>query len=581
MNILRDPRSDLIHAEQQDCLIQALLSEEIRPQRRELGDTLCELHNAGSINLVSAQNLSAIEALVHEDFWRVVHPLNKAIPNLDCSYLEVLSLVQKLVKKAGSDGAAGIPNSSLVTWSKNNLTKAREIVNGVKELNDLCLAHGVFAVVGVGDESLAFDLIAQSDLSVVAVGLQALGRFETVSVGSIKRGVDSALDVIKFQTDRELRFAAIETAFRLWEKLVPSESYRQREFIRAIPTRADEAEISFLSAMLFYHERGLPKESIEEVIDILETLPSNSAATLNNLNNAIKENDDRWVFVKVARVFGTCIPRLDEKARKRDYYSFSNWVWGNPEYLSYLCAGWLSEGEFSLCSFLAELLGASDGPNEVWLQKLHLPPHVDDQIFMARKCIGFLWHREVTAASILLSIVKYGQSEAQSAVEKLLFDPLLLSYGGDLRVFLEKQCSNSSKRISECAKRLLSKHDAHILGLETTKDLVELLPSIEHRRAVAMKDRDRNRDIRKQAHEHSIFASLMTHQTLLYGRKSFSIIHSAEGKKHPNISTLSEFSHSVELPRLIVMDPVGFNAMITFFRAMKRKPAWKLSSRSI
>jgi hypothetical protein len=88
-----------------------------------------------------------------------------------------------------------------------------------------------------------------------------------------------------------------------------------------------------------------------------------------------------------------------------------------------------------------------------------------------------------------------------------------------------------------------------------------------------MKDRDRNRDIQKQAHELSVFSNLMTHQTLLYGRKSFSIIHGAEGKKHPNISPLSEISHSVELPRLMVMDPVGFNARITFFRAMKRKSA--------
>jgi hypothetical protein len=87
-----------------------------------------------------------------------------------------------------------------------------------------------------------------------------------------------------------------------------------------------------------------------------------------------------------------------------------------------------------------------------------------------------------------------------------------------------------------------------------------------------MKDRDRNRDIQKRAHEQSIFASMMTHQTLLYGRKSFSIIHGAEGKKHPNISALSEISHTVELPRLMIMDPVGFNARITFFRAMKRKP---------
>jgi hypothetical protein len=271
-------------------------------------------------------------------------------------------------------------------------------------------------------------------------------------------------------------------------------------------------------------------------------------------------------------VFGACIPRLENGARRQEYYTFSQWVWRHPDHTSYLFSEWLNGGEFSLCSFLANLLGARNKGTEVWLAKSHIPPNASDQIFIARKCVGFLWHHEVTAASILLSIVKYGNAKATAEAEELLFDPLLLSYGGELRTFLDTQCLNVSKRISECAKRLCSRHDAHIAGLETAQDVVEMRPSTEHRRAVAMKDRDRSRDIQKGARKQSIFADLMTHQTLLYGRKSFHIIHGADGKKHPNISGLSEFSHSIELPRLMVIDPVGFNARLTFFRAMKRQP---------
>lgn len=573
MKILRDPRPDLINAEQQGCLVQALVAEELRTQRRELGDILCELHNAGLVKLASDQNLSAIEALENNDFWNVVHPLEKAIPHLNCDPHDVLKLVHKLVQKAGSDLAAGAPNLALSTWSKNNPDKARQIIDGIKELDDLCLAHGVFAVVGLGDEAQAVDLIRHANASVSGIGLRAIGRMENLSALAIREVVDDAFGVIKTETEFDLRVAAIEAAFRLWEKLGPTESYRQREFIEAIGKRRDANELSILAAMLIYHDKGLPKEGIDQVLGLLETLPSNSAATLSNLDHAIKENDDRWDFKRVVRVFANCIPRLDEGVRKQDYYNFSKLVWENPDHTSYLFAEWLRGGEFSLCSFLVELLGARAKGTIVWVQKSHLPLGDIDQIFIAKKCIGFLWHHEVTATSILLSIVKYGWKKAQTEAEKLLFDPLLLSYGGGLRVFLEAQCLNTSKRISSCAKRLVSEHDAHVAGLEATHDLVELLPSIEHRRAVAMKDRDRNRDIQKRAHEQSIFASLVTRHTLLYGRKSFSIIHGPEGKKHPHISALSEISHSVELPRLMVMDPVGFNAKIKFFRVIKRKPA--------
>lgn len=573
MNILGDMRSNLIKAERQGRLVGALASAELRSQRRELGDILCELHNADLIDLTSDQNLSAIDALEHNEFWIVIHPLEKAIPNLKCSHHDVLKLVHRLVQKAGSDLAAGMPNLSLATWSKNNPDKAREIVDGIKKLDDLCLAHGMFGVVGLGDEASAFDLIRHTNTFVRGVGLRALGRMETLSVSGIKEGVDDAFGVIERETDADVRAAAIEAAFRLWEKLGLPEPYRQREFIEAVGKRGDANELSILSAMLFYHDKGIPKEGIDQVLGLLEAIPSNSGATLSNLDHAIKANDDRWNFEQVVPVFAALIPRLDEKPDQRDYHSFSSWVWSNPQHASYLFAKWLNGGEFSLCLFLAELLSGVTKGTGVWIQKPHLPPDADDQIFIARKCIGFLWHHEVTAASILLSIVKNGQAKARAVTEELLFDPLLLSYGGDLRDFLETQRTSASKRISECTKRLLAKHDAHIAGLETIKDLVELLPTIEQRRAVAMKDQERNRDIQKRAHEQSVFASLVTHQTLLYGRKSFSIIHGADGAKHPNISALSEISHSIEFPRLMVIDPIGFNAMLTFFRAEKRRSA--------
>lgn len=561
----------LVEADRQGGLILALLATELRTQRRELGDLLCDLHNADRINLTSKQNLLAIEALEHNDFWIAIHPLYKAIPNLNCSHLEALQFVSRLVRKAGSDGAAGLPNISLIAWSKKNPNKARKIVAGIKELDDQCLAHGVFAVLGLDDETLAFDLIRHTKKAVTGVGLRALGRMEVLSMSGTKDGIDEAFGIIERETDVDVRASSIEATFRLWEKLGPSEPYRQREFIEAIGKRKDPAELSILSAMLFYHEKGLPKESVDQVLGFLATAPSNSGITLRNLDHAIKKDDDRWEFKPVVSVFTACIPRLDEKPDQRDYHSFAEYVWNKPQNASYLFVEWLNAGKLPLCSYLAELLTGGTKGAEIWIEKLHLPASANDQIFIARKCIGFLWHHEVTAASILLSIVKNGKATARAVAEELLFNPLLLSYSGDLRQFLETQLKSKSKRISDCAMRLLTKHDAHIAGLETTQNLVELLPSIEQRRAVAMKDQERNRDIQKQAYERSIFASMVTQQTLLYGRKSFSIMHSIDGAKHPNISALSEFSYSIELPRLSVIDPVGFNEMITFFRAEKRR----------
>lgn len=562
----------LVEAEGRGELIAAILDRELRSERVELARTLSDLHNACRIDLTSDSNLAAIHSLKKNEFWIVVHPLNNALSTLTCSHQDVLRFVNTLVETAGNDGAAGQPNLELVAWSKNNPDKARSIVEGIKLQEPLCLAHGLFAVIGLDDEAKGFDLVTSKIARVSAIGLSSLSRMETLAMNSIKRAIDEACDVVANQIDEEARASAIEAAFRLWEKLGPAKPYRQNEFINAIGNNGNPREISILSAMLFLHNNGLPKESIELVLNWLAVAPSNGSATLQNLDHAIRQEDKRWKFEQVVAVFEHCVPTLETKPESREYSSFTRWVWSNPSHSSYLFARWFNGGQIALCSYLGELLqGLTDSPG-VNIQRVHLPSSEADQIFMARKSIGFLWHHEVTTATILLSIVKNGKAGGREVAEALLFNPLLVSYGGKLRDYLETQRSSGSKRIDGCVKRLLDMHDEHIKGSETPKSLVELMPSFEQRRAVAIKDHERNREIEKQAHERSIFANLVTQQTLLYGRKSFSIIHGSDGEKHPNVSALSEFSYSAELPRLSVIDPVGFNELLSIFRAMQRRP---------
>lgn len=170
----------------------------------------------------------------------------------------------------------------------------------------------------------------------------------------------------------------------------------------------------------------------------------------------------------------------------------------------------------------------------------------------------------------MLSIFKNSAKDAHDAIEHLLFDPLLVSYGGDLRDYLEAERKNRSKRVSDLVARLLKKHDAYLENLKTPDELVEFHPSTDHRRAVAVKDRDRNRDIQKQAHQRSIFADLVTTEILLYGRSSFTTIHHGDGKTSSSVMQMSEMSYSTEIPRLMVIDPAGFQQMLSIFRIEKR-----------
>lgn len=552
-------------------LIPFFLSLESHMRRLEGGQILCELHNAEKISLTSSASLAAIKALSNNDFWSIVHSFNQAIPTLKCSHREVLKLVQTLVDKAGSDGAAGMPNLSLVSWCKENPEKAKQIIAEAKALDSLCLSHCAFAVQGLESTALALELLEHADQVIVTAGLKALGRLKMDSLLIAKRVINECYEVIATIEDQAVRSAAIETAFKTWEKAELAERHLQSEFIKAVIERNNADELTQLAATLFYYQKGLTSESIEQILVALTGNVSSPKAALHWLDSALYAKDQRWSLTKVIDVLTAQIPKLDGPPKQEQFNGFCQWIFEERLNFSRLLSRWLVSGQLYLCEFLVSIIGGSGKENIlVEIAKSDLPSNAIDQIFMARKCVGFLWVHEVTAASILLSIVKNGKKIAQEEAENLLFDPLLLSYGGELRSFLEEQVSSESKRISSCVQRLLEKHDNYIAGIKQAEHLVEFLPSIEQRRAVAMKDGERNKEIAKQADEQSILTQITTRKMLLYGNKSFFIAHGIDGKKEPTITPLSQFSYSTELPRLSVIDSVGFDQMLKFFRAEKK-----------
>jgi hypothetical protein len=532
---------------------------------------LCELHNTRKISLVSDQNLAAIESLEKSDFWKVVNLFEQVIPNLDCSYQDILILVQALVDKAGSDGASGMPNLWLVKWCKANPEKAKLIVEQAKSLDQLCVSHCEYAIQGIEDYDLAFELVSHSNKAIVAAGLRSLGRLSIDSHTLAKRIIDECCNAIGAETNKEVRASAIDTAFKTWEKFFSTELYRQKEFLNVIITQKTSDELIQLSSALFYYQKALIAESIDQILTALAGDVSNPQAVLHWLDNALHSKSEMWSFTKVLNVVTKLLPKLENPIEPNNLYHFCKWVFENEGNTSQVFSSWLISGQMSLCKFLADMIG-EDNRNKtlVEISKLDLPAEAHDQIFIAKKCVGFLWCQEVTAASILLSIVKNGLKSAREVAEKLLYNPLLLSYSGELRSFLEQQIKNPSKRISDCASSLIKIHDAYLDDLDQAKNLVELLPTTEQRRAAAMKDRARNNDIQKGAHENSIFLQMISHKTLLYGRKSFFLIHNGDGNKVPSITPLSEFSYTTELPKLSIIDPAGFNEMIRIFQVEKR-----------
>jgi hypothetical protein len=154
-------------------------------------------------------------------------------------------------------------------------------------------------------------------------------------------------------------------------------------------------------------------------------------------------------------------------------------------------------------------------------------------------------------------------------IGELLFDPLLVNYGGKARDYLKtiKKDDTAYGPI----KAALKAADIFIKGLKIDPQIKELRPSEYHYSVERRHAGDWMRKVQKDAEKHSVFLSLVHRSVLLYGRRSITYVQEPGNKRRPVSMDMHSFSHFFELPRSEVIDPVGLSIMLLAYRIAKRK----------
>ncbi len=562
----------LIEADRNSKLLNSIIDLASNENHNELGKLLSNLHNEEKINLLSDQNIKAISDLEHYAFWGVRDHLIGAIETLNDSYQNILIYVETLVNKAGNDDLSkNIPYSNYITWCSLNPDVSREILNDAKGQKDEGLRAASFALHGLGEFANVIAFMDHESPNIHTIGFQVLGFWSNLSATNTQEGLDRCNAAILLGKDNNLRSAAIEATFRLWDKEGLKNKALQDSIINNLLKEPSNDELVLLCALLYYCPNASSEQTITKILRATKRLTSYFDVVAKHIDDALNTRDDRWSFPEVVSFYEFLIPKLAKPSTHDELNNFCGWVKEKPDNISFLFASWLNKGDSSLCKFLTEIPEWDYEKNlEVNISREHLPKSASDQIFAARKCIGYLWFYPITAASILLSIIRNGNKEARKTAEQLLWYPLLLSYHDRLKTYLEAQKENKSKRISTAVSTLLDQQLEYLSGLEHAHEINELEPSTTARRAVVLKDYKRNAEIQKIARDHSPILKLAHQSTLLYGSNCLALVSDGEGTISPNIFPMVEFSGSIEIPMLEVVDPMGINKLLIYCKAVKK-----------
>lgn len=517
--------------------------------------------------LLSRQDEDFLSELSDSDFFKIQTIACEIIPFLDAAPGEVMNLVRLLVEKGGKDLAANLPKGAFLKWCVSDCKRADEVVISAREGDPLSLRHLAFALESKGDFQEAFRS-AKAPGEERTAGVLALSRI-TLTQDEAAQAVERILGIAvtcETQEAAELLKAALDIADK-------HEDLDRAQFATALHRMAESDApiiVHLMATALHMHLAQMRSEEIRSCLEgILKVDPQNRG-TIREIDSALRrlwETDAQQAGQAAAKLIARTEDSIGADGL-RGFFSATEA--GDRRNLARLATNWLLEGNFYVCSTLASHLSEIDRTSPcVDIHPQDLPPDPADQVFVCRKAIGFLFISPMTAASWIVAVLRGGHAEAASKVAGLLFDPLLLSYGGALKDWLEDVARTDAPG-TEAITNAIQRANKLWEGFEAAREVVELEPPASYRALVRFQEAEKAARVQETAREKSIFAQMMTTQTLLYGDRSSFSIRDGEGNRRSQTMRMAEMSVSSELPKGIFFDLVGTERLLERFRHERR-----------
>jgi len=232
--------------------------------------------------------------------------------------------------------------------------------------------------------------------------------------------------------------------------------------------------------------------------------------------------------------------------------------------LGWFVVSLLLTGDHKLCKAASDLLQRHNVREDIDVDLKPFDLTSPWILFLTRKILGYCLLQKKDAATLLLSCLRLVPEHDRAKLEDLVFDHFLLNYWNAICLFEAATSRHDEARHS--VRHLASRIRAHIAESERSGICVAFKPSERERQIQAHHVQDFWREAYKKADEQSIVSVLARKATLLYGTAS--VVHldvGGPGSPARQEMKLSAFRHSVELPRMYVLDPVGLECRIRAF----------------
>lgn len=573
-------RDDIV-AHAQTGTLPSLFVERLRRHRRdEFGDafraTLTELHNNGTIDVLEpAQNIASSPIDQHQ-FFTVMHVYSSLIPGLEAEVPTMLAAVKALTARAGDDGTSGMPNGAFRTWAEQG-DRAKAMLAAVDPADPEDSAY-VFIGLQALEKSDPADALtcALAYLegphapSRSAAG-KAIGTFALAASKARDTAVAALTAAAPTADDNSL--GHILTAICEIARAHPEIAPRAAALIDASMAQVADQAIHQLSLELMFHGEELGPEIVKSLTAIMHKVPIANQGTLTNIDAAAGKLINHKRLEEALALVSPLIAAHDvlTSMETLDGTSYAL-LQLPPDQLAQVVMGWLLSPERNLGAATMALAGDHHGgaPLIFDIGDTALALDDADRILLAHRAVGWLFIHSITAASLLLGLLKGASEVATHAILDILFDPLLINYSGELAEWMTERAKTSAEPEQTVIANLLTRLEAYIDGLRKAGRIRELRPSERERLIERHRHHRSMQEAHNAAEKKSVFLSIVSRSVLLYGNRSISYFEGPDGTTQRNEMKLHSFSHSIESPRLDILEPFDLDYTLRVFRAMRK-----------
>lgn len=319
------------------------------------------------------------------------------------------------------------------------------------------------------------------------------------------------------------------------------------------------AEMRTAAANALFLARKIPSEAlVARICNVLRATEKGETPTIAAIDHAIAQHLTGL----------TAAPRLDllrdllkrGVAKMKGLQGTTHYILQNKgNLLTTIMTDWIADGSDQLIGAVHDVVftTATDRPL-LDLDFTGSSLTAEQTLASARKIVSRLILFPVTAASVVLSLMRSGHADAADGLEGLLYDPLLISYWDPGREYLANAQPKQPPEIQNRIARLLKALDNHIEAIKGVGFINELRPSERQRFLQQVMRLEEHAKIQKSASQKSILAAFIPTSVMLYGDSVVSEVHLGDGRTERREFRLGVVEHSMELASLDAIDPIGF-----------------------